>query len=61
VTTKSEPTNCLVVKNEILSSKIDKTENLFSVTKAQKFCDVSRTVPLDVGKIIDENLLWQQI
>jgi len=40
-----------------LNSEIDKTENPFSVSKAQKFCGFSRNVLLDVGKIVDENLL----
>ena len=59
MTTELEPMNCLVVKSEIYSSKIlvYQTENHFSVSKAQKFCDFSRNVPLDVGKIMHENLL----
>jgi hypothetical protein len=61
VTTESEPTNCPAVKNDIWNCKMDKTENPFSVSKAKKFCDFCRNVPLGVGKIIGENLLLQKI
>ena len=58
MTKQAALTNYVGVKNDILSSKIDRTVNSFSVSKAQSFCAFSRKVPVDVGKTIGENLLW---